>query len=108
MNVGSILEESIGIERAVMKLISKVLLIFERHICTRYRISLWYYEGVKDEQGGTGQWHILSAYISRDRLCIVIKKVENLEESYNQITNNKTDDTRTLCSICRWYRFFFM
>ena len=53
-NVESILEESTGIERAVIKLIAKVLPIFKRHICTRYRISTSYYRGVKDEQGETG------------------------------------------------------
>ena len=58
-NVGSILEEPIGIERAVIKLIAKVLLIFERHICMSYRISSRYYRGVKDEQRGIGQEYVL-------------------------------------------------
>ena len=47
--MGNILEESIEIERAVIKLISKVLPIFKRHIYTSYRISTRCYRGVKDE-----------------------------------------------------------
>ena len=61
-------------------LISRILLIFQRYICTSYGISKIYYGGIEEKQGGTGQGHILLANISRDRSCIVIKEVQNNNE----------------------------
>jgi len=54
-NASSVLQELIKIERVVIKLISKVLSIFERHICTSYSISKQFYGGTQDKQGGTSQ-----------------------------------------------------
>ena len=62
-------------------LISRILLIFQRYICTSYRISKTYYGGIEEKQGGIGQGHVLLTNIIRDRSCIVIKEVQNNNES---------------------------
>ena len=45
LNFASIIEELIGIERAPIKLFTKVLLVFKHYICTGYSISTDYYGG---------------------------------------------------------------
>ena len=54
-NVGSIMQESIGIERDIIKLIYKILLIFKRYIYTSYSISEQYYGRVINLEGSTWQ-----------------------------------------------------
>ena len=61
-------------------LISRILPIFQRYICTSYGISKTYYGRTEETQGGTGQGYILLANISRDGSCIVIKEVQNNNE----------------------------
>ena len=76
-NIDSILQESIGIEREVIVLISRILLIFQRYIYTSYGISKCFYRGIKEKQGGMGQEYVLLVNISRDSSCIIIKEVQN-------------------------------
>jgi len=50
-NVGSILEESIRIERQVIKLLMKILLILKRYICTSYIINENHHSRKEDDIG---------------------------------------------------------
>ena len=43
LEVGYIVEESIGIEKKLIQLIAKVLLIIEYHICTSFGVSTEFY-----------------------------------------------------------------
>jgi len=109
-------------------LISRILPIFQRYICTSYGISKTYYGGIEEKQGDTGQGHILSANISRDGSCIVIKEVQNNNEgatitspirkaSINEMvvafvddTNffvNRKDPTQAITKILEEYKVLF-
>jgi len=44
--IRSIVQESVGVERQIIQLISKVIPRFEHYTCTSYRISSQYYWGV--------------------------------------------------------------
>ena len=43
--VGSIVEESVGVEHQLIQLIVKVISYFEYYICTSYGISLQFHRG---------------------------------------------------------------
>ena len=47
-NIESILEELIRIEKLVITLLTKILLILKRYICTSYSISKNYYSRRED------------------------------------------------------------
>ena len=57
-NIGSIVEELVGIDRKIAQLIAKVILVFEHHVCTSYRISVQFYGGQFDPLVGTGQGNV--------------------------------------------------
>ena len=72
-NIGSIVQESIGAERNIMQLLTKVILQFEHHIYTSYRISTAYYGGLVELLASTGQGNMLSGNICYDISYLVIK-----------------------------------
>jgi len=76
-NVGSIVEESVGRNRAAMKLYTKIMPKFKRYISTGYGISEQYYGGEEDQLAGTGQGNKFSGDMCRDISCIIIKVIEN-------------------------------
>ena len=53
--IGGILEESVGRDRAAMKIISKVIPNWKHYICTGFGISKFYYGRENDRLAGTGQ-----------------------------------------------------
>ena len=77
--IGSIVEESIGIERKPIQLIAKVLPIIEHHICTSFGASEEFYRGVNNKQVGMGQGHITSVNIYRDTSNLIIKPIEEMQ-----------------------------
>ena len=52
-NLESIVEEVVGVKRKIVQLITKVILIFEHHICTSFRISIIYYDREKNKLAGS-------------------------------------------------------
>jgi len=52
--IGSIVQESMGVERNIIKLIAKVIPDFQHYIYTTYRVSEKYYRGQNNQLGGTG------------------------------------------------------
>jgi len=76
-NLVSIIEESTSIERAPIKLFTKVLPRFKRYICTGYRISSRYYGRPTDPTGRMGQSMKLSGDTCRDKSYFIIKNIEN-------------------------------
>ena len=76
-NVGSIVEESVGRNRAAMKLHTKIMPKFKRYISTGYGISNQYYGGDEMQLAGTGQGNKFSGDVCRDVSCIIIKVIEN-------------------------------
>ena len=53
-NIASILQESMGVERKAIKLLTKVIPIFKYYICTIYGVSNTCYRGEIDPLAGSG------------------------------------------------------
>lgn len=75
-NLYRIIEESVGIDRNMIKLIMKVILIIEHYVCTGYRMSKEKYGGIDDPIIGIGQGNITSGNTCRDKSCYIIKYIE--------------------------------
>jgi len=75
--MGSIIKESIGIERKPIKLIAKLLPVMKHHICIAHGASEKYYGRKQDKVAGTGQGYIVSGNICRDSSGFTIKQIEN-------------------------------
>ena len=76
-NVGSIVEESVGRNRAAMKLYTKLMPRFKRYVSTGYGMSYNYYGGEYQQLTGIGQGNKFSGDMCRDVSCIIIKVIEN-------------------------------
>ena len=74
--IGGILEESVGHDRAAMKIISKVIPNWKHYICTGFGISESYYGGENDRLAGTGQGNRFSGDVCRDSSCLIIRSIE--------------------------------
>ena len=72
VNVGSIVEESVGRNRQVMKLFIKIMPKFKRYISTGYRISANYYRKENKELAGIEQGNKFSGDMYRDVSCLII------------------------------------
>ena len=48
--IGSIVQESIGVKRKAIKLIAKLILVMEYYLCTSYGVSSNYYGGYNNKQ----------------------------------------------------------
>ena len=75
--IGSIIEEAIRIERKLIKLITKLLLVIKHHICTAYRVSNQYYSGKNDKVVGIGQGYVVSSNVCQDSSGFTIKQVKD-------------------------------
>jgi len=53
-NIGSIVKESVSINRKIAQLIAKVIPVFKHYVCTSYGISIHFYSGQFDLLAGTG------------------------------------------------------
>ena len=77
--IGSIIQESVSIERNTIKLILKIIPNFEHYICTSYSISTKYYRGQKDNLGGSRQGNVFSRAFCRDASYLIMKEAEKRE-----------------------------
>ena len=71
----------------MIKLIAKVILDFEYHICTSYRVSKKFYKDLNNKIGGLGQGNVFSGVVYRDISCLIIKVAEKKHWSINKRTN---------------------
>ena len=91
VNIGSIIEESIGVNRNGMQLFSKIIPRWKHYIYTSFGISNMYYGGDDREMAGTGQGNKLSGDICRDTSCLIIKQLEKRNlgvEMTSKVTNH--------------------
>ena len=75
-NVGSIVEESVGRNRSAMKLFTKLMPNFNRHVSAGYGISKEYCEGEEEKLEGTGQGNKFSGDMCRDVSCLIMRQIE--------------------------------
>ena len=54
LNIESMIVELVGVDRAFMKLVAKILLSIEHHICIGYRVSRESYGNAKENYAETG------------------------------------------------------
>ena len=73
----SLVEESVGANRKVVKLVTKVLPRVEHHVGTVNGVSKEKYGGEKYLLGGTGQGNVFSGVTWRDLSCVIFKQLEN-------------------------------
>ena len=59
-------KEALGVDRTVIKLISKIGETFKHFVCTGFGISSKTYGGKHDKLVGTGQGNMVSGAICRD------------------------------------------
>ena len=59
-----------------MRLFTKIMPIFEHHICTAYSISENYYGGEENPMARTGQSNRFSGNFCRDTLGLVVRVPE--------------------------------
>ena len=76
-NIGSIVEESVGRNRAAMKLLTKIMLCFKHCASTGYGISQQYYGGEEYKLAGTGQGNKFSGNMCREVSCAIMRHTEN-------------------------------
>ena len=71
-----LVEESIGDNRKVINLLTKVLPIFKQYVVTANGVSKENYGGKSELLGGKGQSNIFSGVACRDVSCVIFKQVE--------------------------------
>ena len=75
-NVCGVVEISVGIERWVMQLFTKLMQKFENNVNTTYGISEEKYCGRYDPMGGLSQGLMLVGTNNRVKSCFIFKKLE--------------------------------
>ena len=90
--IGSIVEESAGRDRAAVKLMSKVIPNWRHYIRTGYGISKSYYGGELDPLAGTGQGNRFLGDVCRDTSCLILKVIEknNLGMNFESLISNES------------------
>jgi len=78
--LGGMVEESLGVNREVIKVICNTVSKFKHFTCTGYSISNEYYGGDFESLTGTGQGNMLSGAVCRDQSCLVFKKLERMKK----------------------------
>jgi len=77
VNLISIVLESIGIDRKVIKLIMKVIPAMTHCIWMGYRISINAYRSKSERTARTGQGNIISREEYKAKFCFIFKVVKN-------------------------------
>ena len=99
------MEEALGVNRSVAKVIWKTIKTFSHKACTSFGISPISYGGKNEWLVGTSQENIVLGAICRDQLCLVFKYIEYKKIGVSIVL------PLTLKSIyriyCRWYRYVF-
>ena len=75
-NIGGIVEESIGVNREAIKLITKVLPRCKHFIGTTYGVGKESYGEMNELLGGTGQGNVFSGNVCKDVSCFIFKEIE--------------------------------
>ena len=75
-NVRSIVKETVGQSRHVMKLFTKLMPKFKRCTSTCYGTSGNYYRGDQELLAGAGQVNKFSREMCRDVLCLIVCQIE--------------------------------
>jgi len=83
--LGSMVEESLGVNREVIKVICNTVSKFKHFTYTGYGISSEYYGGDFESLTGTGQGNMLSGAVCRDQSCLVFKKLERMKKGVKLI-----------------------
>ena len=65
-NIGGIVEESIGVNREAIKLITKVLPRWKNFIASTHGVSKESYDGGNESLGGTKKGNVFSGSVYRD------------------------------------------
>ena len=76
-NIGCMVEESVGVERDPVKLLTKFLPVMNHHTCTNYGISEESHGSNSCKLGGTGQGNSVSGAMCRCTSCLIFKKLED-------------------------------
>ena len=76
VEIGLIVQESIGIQRKLIKLLIKVLLVMQHFVYTSFGISSISYGGNNEVQARAGQGNVVSVNICRDSLYLIIKEIK--------------------------------
>ena len=101
-------EESLGVNREVIKVICNTVSKFKHFTCIGYGISNEYYGGDFESLTGTGQGNMLSGAVCRDQSCLVFKKTRKNEKgSRANFTNNIKKNKKNGDSVCRRRRFLY-
>ena len=75
-NIGGLIEESIGRDRDVMKMLTKLMPRWKHYVSTAHGVSKECYGGNENELAGTGQRNKFSGDVCRDTSCMIIKVLE--------------------------------
>ena len=79
VEIGGILEKSVGRDCAAIKLIAKVRWNWRYYACTDFSISNTYYSRENDWLAGTGQENNFSGNVRRDLLCLIMQNIKQKE-----------------------------
>jgi hypothetical protein len=71
--IGSIVQESVGVEAKPIMLITKIMPIMENYVCTAFGVSKECYGGRNRKLAGTGQGNVVSGNTCRDSSCLTLK-----------------------------------
>ena len=78
--IGGIVEESMGVDRKAIQLITKTVETFKHFVRTGFGISKRSHGGKDEILAGTGQGNMLSGAICRDQSCLVFKRLEKMKK----------------------------
>ena len=76
VNIGGLIEESIGRDRHAMQLTQKITPRWKHYVSTAFGVSEECYGGEENELAGTGQGNKFSGEVCRDTSCLIIKVLE--------------------------------
>ena len=76
VNIGGIVEEAVGVNRNMIRTITKALLILKYYICTGFGISAQSYRSKEDPIGGSRQGNIFAGNMCCDKSGFILHKVQ--------------------------------
>jgi len=92
INIGGLLEESLGRDRNVMKMLTNLIPRWKHYVSTAHGISKRYYGGSENELAGTGQGNKFSGDLCRDTSCMIIKVLEKNEMGVKYVSKLSRDE----------------
>jgi len=98
MNIGGLIEESMGRNRDIIKILTNLIPRWQHYVSTAYGISEKCYGGSGTELAGTGQGNKFSGDLCRDTSSMIIKVLENKKLGV-EYKSKLTDDNITVSAI---------